>query len=423
MNRPTLLLALLCALCGSSKAAAMPPAPARPNILLIVADDLGYADLGCQGSEDVRTPNIDSLAAAGVRFTSGYVTAPQCSPSRAGLLSGQYQQRYGHETNDQTPLLLSRGGKTLADYLKPAGYTSAMFGKWHLGEGKDQHPARHGFDVAADHPDAGDRTDHDLRIAGEAADFIAGHAENQESPFFVYLACRVPHTPHRPSAKDWNTRFAHVADPGRRKMVAVMADHDAAVGIVLAKLRELKLDSNTLVIYLSDNGGQTPKNFSRNDPFSGKKGNVLEGGIRVPFLIRWQGMLPAGKTFDLPVSALDISPTVLAAAHAEPPAGVHLEGVNLLPYLTNDNRAAPHDALFWRWERERSGGRAVRQGNWKLVREGSDRWRLFDLARDIKEQTDLAAQHPEKAAALAELWERWNAQMQPPGPVSADRVD
>jgi len=419
----------------------------KPNILILLADDLGYADLGCQGSPDVRTPNIDALAAHGIRCTAGYITSPQCSPSRAGLLSGRYQQRFGHEGNPNFPLMLMRGGRTIADHLKAAGYATGHFGKWHLGfsdmgaapketrESDDQMlPTQHGFDESFGYGDyekvAKKGTDiapsphaHDDRVfAREAADFIGRH---RDGPWFVYLAFHAPHT-QQVDFGDYHARFPEA--PGeRRGVLSVMAQQDDAVGVVLARLRELKLEKDTLVFFLSDNGGTRRdegerKHFtgSLNTPFFGDKGTVYEGGIRVPFLVQWREKLPAGKIYDRPVSSLDILPTALAAAGVKPLAGSALDGVNLLPYLGGERPGDPHAALFWRWRSEQ----AVRQGDWKLVRGKEHRaWRLIDLSKDPRETKDLSQDSPEKAKELLALYGRWIAELPPVGPSFKDTTE
>lgn len=430
-------LFLLCALCSSLFAE-------KPNILILLADDLGYADLGCQGSPDIKTPRIDSLAANGVRCTAAYVTAPQCSPSRAGLMSGRYQQRFGHEGNPNFPLMLMRGGRTIADHLKTAGYATAHFGKWHLGfesaeaapkeirESKDQMlPTQHGFDESfgyADYAKAARKGSdiapaphaYDDRVfARKAADFISRHAAQ---PWFIYLALHAPHT-QQVDFGGYRTRFPE-ADKKRVNVLSVMAQQDEAVGTVLDQLKTQHLNENTLIFFLSDNGGTQrsegeKKHFtgSLNTPFSGDKGTVLEGGIREPFLVQWKGHLPVGKTYDRPISSLDILPTALAAAGIAPPAGLNLDGVNILPFLEGTNATDPHEALFWRWRAEQ----AIRMGDWKLVRGRENKpWRLIDLIHDVKEEHDLTAQHPDKAKALLARFDQWNATLLPAGPSFKD---
>jgi arylsulfatase A-like enzyme len=419
----------------------------KPNILIILADDLGYADLSCQGSPDVKTPQIDSLATHGVRCTAGYVTAPQCSPSRAGLISGCYQQRFGHEGNPNFPLMLMRGGRTIADHLKASGYATGHFGKWHLGfsdlgtapkevrESKDQLlPTQHGFDESFGYPDydkvAKKGSDiapaphaHDDRVfARKTADFIARH---RDTPWFVYLALHAPHM-QLVDFGGYRARFAD-APKDRLGVLSVMAQQDEAVGTVLAKLRELKQEEDTLVFFISDNGGTRrsegeTKHFtgSLNTPFTGDKGTALEGGIRVPFIVQWQGHLPAGKTYDRPVSALDVLPTALAAANVPPLADLALDGVNLIPFLRGQDAADPHEVLFWRWRSEQ----AVRMGDWKLVRgKEQKQWRLIDLSRDVKEQHDLTAQHPDKAKSLLAHFDQWAAALPPVGPSFKDTTE
>lgn len=424
-------------------------APQNPNIVIILADDLGYADLGCQGSLDVQTPHIDSLAANGLRCTAGYVTAPQCSPSRAGLLSGHYQQRFGHEGNPNFPLMLMRGGRTIADWLKASGYATAHFGKWHLGfsdlgsapkeirESRDQMlPTQHGFDESFGYPEydkvaklggniAPAPHAHDDRVFGrKAADFIQ---RNRERPFFIYLAFHAPHY-QQVDFGGYQQRFSD-ASPDRLGVFAVLAQQDDAVSQVMIALRDNNLEGNTLIFFLSDNGGtrasDTPPDSkhvrgSLNTPFAGKKGSVLEGGIRVPFLVQWPGHLPAGKIYDRPVSTLDVMPTVLAAANVPAPADSALDGVNLLPFLRGENVTDPHEALFWRWRAEQ----AIRMSDWKLVRGKEQKvWRLIDLASDAKEERDLIAQNPVKAKELLARFEQWESRLPPVGPSFKDAIE
>lgn len=420
-------------------------APSRPNIVVLLADDLGYADLGFHGSRQAVTPNLDTLAREGVRFTNAYATCPYCSPSRAALLTGRYQQRFGHEFN---PALLRRGGAgqglptdeiTVAQRLHDAGYATALFGKWHLGEEARFHPLARGFDefvgflggmhdyLAADDPTWGPllrgrqpaTLDGHLTdvLAREAADFITRH---RAKPFFLCLFFNAVHTPlEAPPAH--SRRFEHVADPNRRGYLGLLSQLDAAVGTVLARLKTLNLDENTLVFFLSDNGGATAKfepNAARNDPLRGGKGDTWEGGIRVPLVARWPGTLPAGAVFRPPVIHLDIAGTALAAAGVTSP-GPPLDGVNLLPYATGRDSSAPHPALYWRFGSQM----AVRAGDWKLVRpsrglhEHEDIAKeplLFNLSDDSGETHDLAALHPGKVRELQALWDRWDAELVPP---------
>lgn len=410
-------------------------APARkPNIVLILADDLGYGELGVQGSTDVPTPNIDSLAANGVRFTNGYVSCPVCSPTRAGLMTGRYQERFGHEFNpgpaEQADSVfgLSLTEVTIADRLKSLGYTTGMFGKWHLGYRPEFHPQKRGFDEffgflggAHSYLDPLERTANPILRGSEAVKQITFLTEDiaregvsfierrQKEPFFLYLPFNAVHAPMEATEK-YLARFGSIQNPRRRTFAAMLSALDDAVGSVLSKLRETKLLENTLIFFVSDNGGPTPNTTSANGPLRGYKAQVLEGGIRVPFLIQWQGRLPAGKIYDQPVIALDIHPTAVAAGGGSIPAKAGLDGVNLLPYLTGAVKAPPHDRLMWRF----SPQSAIRMGDWKLVRLGDGAPQLFNLAQDIAEKNDLAASQPDRVKQLEAAYAAWNAQLAEP---------
>lgn len=460
MNVRHPLIALLLALTATAAAPlihAADPAQPRPNILVIMADDLGYADIPAQGGQGLSMPNIDALTRQGVRFTNGYVTCPQCSPSRCGLLTGIYNQRFGHEHNGCMQAAFDAGAKTLADHLKPAGYAAAAFGKWHLGDHLTSHqPTRHGFDVhwgygnyavAAKSDEAGHPVplkpaggNHAHNYAAQAAGFIEAHAAQ---PWFIYLALHEPHVPVIPTPESDAAMQAASKDPTRRKCLGVLRDLDAGVGIVLEKLRALGLEERTLVVFLSDNGapidggevdqqsGRKAKpakrdpqpapvahvnggdvNGSRNEPLRGRKGLVWEGGIRVPFVMAWKGTLPAGEVYDPPVISLDIAATALAAAGTPPLAGTTLDGVNLLPFLMGKAKGVPHERLFWRYADRNLF--AVREGDWKLVQCKTPTSQLFNLKDDIGETTDLAAKHPDVVKRLQAAWDAWNATLRPP---------
>jgi arylsulfatase A-like enzyme len=400
----------------------------RPNILVIVADDLGYGELSCQGNPQIPTPNIDSIARGGIRFTSGYVSGPYCSPTRAGLMTGRYQQRYGHEFNpgpageEAENFGLSLAEATLAERLKAAGYATGMFGKWHLGYRPEFQPTRRGFDEyfgflggAHSYVDAtADPANPLLRgtspvsgvdyttdaFAREAVAFIEKH---QKHPWFVYLPFNAVHAPLEALEK-YRARFTGIDDDRRRTFAAMLSALDDNIGVVLAKIRALRLEEETLIVFVSDNGGPTRNTTSRNDPLNGFKAQVCEGGIRVPFLMQWKGHLPAGTTYDRPVIQLDIHPTVLAAAGQEVPGAARLDGVNLLPHLTGATTDPPHTALFWRFGVQR----AVRKGDWKLTDMGEG-VRLFNLANDIGEKEDLASKYSVKLAELEADYKSWNA--------------
>ncbi len=432
---------------GPSLRAADPPAPKRPpNILLIFVDDLGYAELGCQGARDIRTPRIDEIARDGIRFTSGYVSAPVCCPSRAGLMTGRYQQRFGHELNaigqeNRLPHVgLPLTESTIADRLKTAGYATGLVGKWHLGGSARYHPRRRGFDeffgflheghfyVDENHPQVVahlrpneppyDEMNPILRgtravdnpgyltetLTNEALDFIDRHHDH---PFFLYLSYNAIHSPMQVT-ETYLKRFPEIKDRHRQIFAAMLSALDDGVGAVRDKLREHGLDDNTLIFFISDNGGPTEELTSSNAPLRGGKGDLYEGGIRVPFLMAWKDHLPAGVVDDRPVISLDVLPTSLAAAGIKPTDQDRTDGVNLLPYLSGNASGPPHEHLFWRY-----GGRAaMREGNWKLVRPGGQRpWELYDLSTDLGETTDLSDQKPELAARLKREYKTWDAQL------------
>jgi len=405
----------------------------RPNILYIVADDLGYADAGIQGCEDVPTPNLDSIASSGVRFTNGYVTAPACSPSRAGFITGRYQTRFGHEFNhplaDRAPTGLPVEQKTMADWFKEAGYATAHIGKRHLGNPKlPQYTATaRGFDVDVLSPgqnklppliqfrngkrEVADDRYVDLAMGREAAAYIAEH---QSSPWFLYLAYLTPHVPLQtpPGSEE---PFAGIASEKRRKNAAMISLLDESVGRVLKALRDSGQEERTLIIFYSDNGAPFGSG-SFNTPLRGYKSTLREGGIRIPFVMQWKGVLPAGRVVDAPISALDMLPTALAAAQVSVQADAKLDGVNLLPYLTGKTDAAPERNLFWRYGEQY----AIRQGDWKLVYSMDQVSKppvlqsgLYDVAHDAAEEHDLSDEYPEKVQALQSLWDKWNSQNVP----------
>ncbi len=425
----------------------------RPNILFIVADDLGYADLGFQGGKDIPTPHIDSIAASGTRFSCGYVSGPYCSPTRAGLLTGRYQQRFGHEFNPggeggAGALGLPVTETTIADRLKGAGYATGLVGKWHLGSAPQFHPLKRGFQEYFGFL-GGAHTYFDLEKADvyrnnellhepgyltdafgrEAVSFIEKH---KQEPFFLYLAFNAVHTPME-APEDRIAEFDSIGDKSRRTYAAMLSSMDQAIGKVLKAVEANGLDENTLIVFISDNGGPTMKgttiNASSNAPLRGSKRTTLEGGIRVPFVIRWKGQVPAGKVHDNPVIQLDLQPTALAAAGVDVSPDWKLDGVNLLPYLTGKSEGKPHETLYWRLGDQN----AVRHGDWKLVSydlnaegisgKGVSEPRLYDLSHDVGESENLATSNPEKVQELTRLWKAWDSQLATPlwGPRSTAR--
>lgn len=430
-NRALLLgLALLMLTLPSSYAA-----DPRPNIIVIYTDDHGWADLGAQGvRQDIRTPHLDALAAGGVRATNGYVTAPQCVPSRAGLLTGRYQNRFGVESNGE-PLAGFDQQTTIAMHLQKAGYATGMSGKWHLGPSAEvtTHGFAHvcvsqggkswvNFDLAGNPTSGRDTKDagYHLDVSADAAcAFIKRH---HQQPFFFYLAFRGPHTP-LDAPERYLARFPGAMPERRRQALAMISAIDDGVGRVVETLRKHKLEENTLIFFMGDNGaplklsmtdsplGQDPGGWdgSLNAPMNGEKGMLSEGGIRVPWLAYWKGRIPSGQVYTHPVISLDVAATAAAVAGITPrPAG--LDGVDLLPHFTGQIATPPHEALYWRWIAQA----AIREGKWKLLI-GGQRSYLYDLESDPGERRNLSAEHPAIAQRLRVRLDAWSQDLQPPG--------
>ena len=406
--------------------------PPRPNLIILFSDDAGYADFGFQGSTLIRTPHLDELAESGIRFSSGYVTASVCSPSRAGMLTGRYQQRFGHELNlpgqpDPNVPDSARGlplsERTIADLLSDAGYATGLIGKWHLGLEDHFHPTQRGFDeffgmrkgsgpyftgrnsgiengMTLVDPDSLDYlTD---EFGDQAVDFIARH---RKEPFFLFLSFNAPHTPMQALPEyleEDQNRFRTMV---RAKYASMTRSLDDNIGKVLATLEAFGLTENTLIFFANDNGGAMPFNGSLNAPLRGAKGTALEGGNRVAYLMSWKDTLPAGRVVDEPVSTLDVLPTFLAAAGVDLPGDRDYDGVNLLPFLTGESSVSPHDTLFWKMQ----WGAAVRAGDWKLVRTPLQEHWLFNLSDDISESNDLSVEQPEIMATLRQSLEAWES--------------
>jgi arylsulfatase A-like enzyme len=406
-------------------------AEGKPNILVIFCDDVGWGEIGFQGAKDTPTPHIDSIAKNGVRFTQGYVSGTYCSPTRAGLLTGRYQTRFGHEFNS----VANRSGlapseTTLAERLKTLGYATCAIGKWHLGGRPEYRPMKHGFDEfygtlantpffhptqfvdSRVSPDVQRVTDENFyttdAYAERALDWLEKH---KDEPWFLYLPFNAQHAPLQAPQK-YLDRFSQIEDEKRRTFAAMMSAMDDAVGRVLDKIRDAGQEENTLIFFVSDNGGPTRQTTSSNGPLRGFKATTWEGGVRVPFCVQWKGKLPAGKTYEHPVIQLDIVPTCLAAAGASVERAWKLDGVNLLPYLTGEDSSKPHETLYWRFGDQW----AIRHGDWKLLvaNGGGKEPELYNLVADIGESRNLAAEHPDKAQELRSLWEKWNAEQAPP---------
>ena len=404
----------------------------KPNILIIVGDDMGYADVGFHGVRDIPTPNLDALAADGVRFTNGYVSGPYCSPTRAGLLTGRYQNRFGHEFNPGGAHGLPLSEQTLADRLRAAGYRTGLVGKWHLGNLAQMHPQQRGFDeffgfLGGAHSyfeakgilrdtEPVNELDYTTDAFGrEASTFIEQH---DEKPWFLYLSFNAVHTPMQ-ATDDRLSQFSNIADKQRRTYNAMMVAMDDAIGNVRKKLVETGQADNTLIAFISDNGGPAMPgvtvNGSNNAPLRGSKRTTLEGGIRVPYVLTWPGLIKPG-IFEQPAIQLDLHATALAAAGVDAQPEWKLDGVNLLPFLSGERTDAPHDALYWRFGKQM----AIRRGDWKLVRYDSTAdtqsaqtepvtaARLYNLAMDIHEDQDLSAANPDKVKELQASWDAWN---------------
>jgi arylsulfatase A-like enzyme len=404
------------------------PESAQPVVVLIVLDDLGYGDLGCFGCVDVRTPHIDSLARKGVRLTDFYANGPVCTPTRAALMTGRYQQRVGLEwaisPGERGPGLPA-GETSLARMLKGAGYDTALFGKWHLGYRREFGPLAHGFDeffgfLSADidyysHREIDGEPDlyegvRPVESQGYMTDLITRRAvrfveEHASRPFFLEVAYSAVHwpfqAPNRPEdVRDVKTWY----DGTRRDYVKMLERADDGVGAILDALERRGLTARSLVIVMSDNGGER---LSRSGPIRGSKGILLEGGIRVPCVLRWPGRLPAGQVSAVPAMAMDLTSTILAAAGAQPPEGRTLDGIDLLPIL-DGSRPAPERTLFWRVDR--FGQKAARKGKWKYIRHPRGEL-LFDLDADPSERADLSVRHPETVVELRQEVARWEADL------------
>ena len=419
----------------------------KPNIVLLFADDAGYADFGFHGSKVMKTPNLDKLAAQGVKFTQAYVSDATCGPSRAGLMTGRYQQRFGFEENNVPGYMSANSAAdnrdmgipltevTIGDYLKQQGYATAFYGKWHVGGADKFHPTKRGFDeflgfrggARSYYPYVdGKKPAHELDwlergfgnmqehegyltdvLADEAIDFIERKADAQQ-PFFAFVSFTAVHTPMEATEED----LAQFPDlKGHRKAVAAMTlALDRASGMIIDKLDALGIADNTIVVFTNDNGGPSDRNASDNAPLSGSKSNHLEGGIRVPFLMKWPKHLTANTDFQQPISLLDLLPTFYSAAHGDLKPITNLDGVDLLPYLTGKKQGRPHEVLFWKKDVRGT----IRVGDWKLMRFPDRPAQLYYLPDDLKEQYNLASQHPERVRSMFKQLFEWESTLERP---------
>ena len=456
----------------------------QPNVILIMADDLGKYDVSTYGALHIPTPNIDQLAAEGVLFENAYVTAPICSPSRAAILTGKYPQRYGFESQPMeyypSNIIEYSAGKnagflgdwkvstipsypneweiarqgipltetTLAEYMQAAGYRTAIIGKWHLGAGKTQIPNKRGFDdqygfygafslytpsqktpgyqhfiqddfssqyqwsmkrrstaaIRRNNRVVKEEEYLTFAIRDQAIRFLEEHSDTS---FFLYVPFSAPHVPFQ-APQAYCDKFAHVEDPNKRVYYAMISAMDDAIGDIIKKVKELGLEENTIIWFISDNGGASYTGATDNGPLKGGKLTYFEGGINVPFVMKWDGHLPAGMTYKPAVSALDIFSTTASQCGIKLQAGCRLDGVDLIPYLTGDLTGIPHEKLFWRADHIR----AVQTGEWKMMMSVRDKWlHLYNLNNDKSETIDLQYENPETLKQLIDYFEEWNSNL------------
>jgi arylsulfatase A-like enzyme len=405
-------------------------AVAKPNVVLILTDDIGYADFGCYGAKDIKTPNVDKLAKQGVRFTDFYSNGPVCTPTRAGLMTGRWQQRVGLEWAifpGQRDPGLPTSEVILARMLKNAGYATGLFGKWHLGYKPEFSPIAHGFDEFFGLKSGNvDHYSHKERIGdldwyegdkladakGYSTDIITERAvqfvrKNAKRPFFMYVPYNAAHWPFQPPNKPGDIREDKTWYDGTRKEYAAMVERiDLGVGKIMDELDKSGIADSTVFIFTNDNGGER---LSDNRPFFHRKATLWEGGIRVPCVIRWkEGKIPAGTDTRQVAISMDLAATILSACEVKPPEGRKLDGIDLLNLIRHDN--AETRTLYWRIDRKDRSQKAVRHGNWKWLRDGVIEL-VYDLEKDPGERQDLYQSQQEKAAALRKLHEDWEAEM------------
>jgi arylsulfatase A-like enzyme len=417
----------------------------KPNIIIILVDDMGYADVGFNGCKDIPTPNIDRIATNGVKFTNGYVTYSVCGPSRAGLLTGRYPQRFGYERNPQyrpqdPNMGLPKEEKTLAEALKQVGYTSGIVGKWHQGADISNHPLNRGFDEFFGHLGGGHAYFPELltikdsysvennegesyktwimrnhepiqtkkyltdEFSDEAVQFVERH---KKEPFFLYLAYNAPHSPLQ-ATQEYLDRFPSIQDTKRKTYAGMVSAVDDGVGKLLDKLESLDLDKNTLVYFLSDNGGPEKDNSSDNGVLREGKSSIYEGGYRVPFALQWKGTVKP-SVYENPISSLDIFATIATLSKAPINKDRPVDGVNMIPFITGKNKGMPHETIYLRKFDEK--GYSVRHKDLKLVLKKDGIPQLYDLKKDIGEQNDIAKQFPDEVKKLDAIRKEWDSQL------------
>ena len=438
MKTLNLLLVALTLTAWTATPAAAQREASPPNILLILVDDLGFGDLSCYGSRQIQTPHIDALAAQGVRATHGYVSSAVCGPSRAGLLTGRYQNRFGFDHNPtyddhilRESIAIPRDERLISDRLSAVGYRTACIGKWHVGKSADWHlPNARGFDyffgmLKGNHNYFPKADNNQLSRNGEpvteieepyltdwftteALDFIDQTPEGE--PWFVFLSYNTPHTPMQAKQEDID-RFKHIPNKTRQIYCAMQYCLDQNIGRISKHLRDSGQWDNTLIVFLSDNGGPCTANASINAPLRGQKGTVLEGGFRVPMIFTWPDRLPAGVTYPHPVSSLDLMATFMESA-GHPFTGdgdKTYDSVSLLPYLTGKDRGRPHDEIYIRILMR---GAALRVGDWKLVRVPHRMPEIYNLAKDPGETRNLAAREPKRVNQMMRALHDWEVSLE-----------
>lgn len=408
----------------------------KPNVIIILADDLGYRDVGYMGSKDILTPNIDAIANSGVYFTDGYTNCPVCAPSRAALLTGRYQNRFGFEDNPgpfrQTPETIPGiplREQTLGEYFKDLGYNTAIIGKWHEENVELRNPVYRGFDeffgfingassYFIGHNEKGKlmrgskavihESDYLTDAFGREAVLFMERNVDRNTPFLLYVPFNAPHGPFQVPT-DKLEEFSHIKNEKRRKLVAMISSLDDNVGKITSKVKELGIEENTLIFFYSDNGGI--KGLADNSPLRSGKQDIYEGGIRIPFCMKWKGQIPEGEKISFPVISIDILPTAIAATGAQVDREWFLDGINLLPYLTGEKSGEPHEFLYWRflWHH------ALRKGDWKLLKHRDhEAVELYNLFEDVEEQFDLSKEYPEKVRELQKIYDEMSEMMMKP---------
>lgn len=448
---PTMMICLMLgSSCNNEKKAqtASNSGISNPNLIVIMADDLGYTDVGFNGCKDIATPNINRIADNGIVFTSAYTTYSVCSPSRAGFITGRYPQRFGYERNVQYQvgdpnMGLSNEEVTLAAFLKPAGYKSGIIGKWHLGAHPSKHPLNRGFDEFFGHLGGGHRyfpedltikdsysakgeaesyitwimRDHEPvktekyltdEFSDEAVRFITRH---KEEPFFLYLAYNAPHTPLQATEK-YLSRFPEIKDPKRKTYAAMVSAVDDGVGNVLNTLEELGIEENTIIIFLSDNGGPEDKNGSNNGYLREGKGSVYEGGYRVPFAMQYKAAFGKG-VYNNPISAMDIYACMAEITGSKTDPERPLDGVNLIPFLKGEKKGLPHETIYLRKFDGKSF--SVRNMDYKLItKNNGDIKELYNLKTDVSEENNIIDGFPDIANRIDSIRSQWNSELMDP---------